>query len=259
MKTFNYCYGISLGNLTLQHSDNLSRTLQKADILAAEGQEVASMTLQTLKSLWSDANSKLFWTKATRMADKLEVSKLCLPRHKKVPRRLDDGSANTDFPATPEDHCRQWIWSSHASPIDLINQGLEHTRMSRNYILLKPANNVNCETELEFVTHFYGTDLNPQLLKSQLAVLSTNFKERAPANSHVVLSEVIDFFKTCTPAQQELLSEVCKLLRPLLVMHATNATSERSFSALRRIKSFLHSTMTQQRTNHLWRCTSIES
>ena len=51
MKTFNYCYGISLGNLTLQHSDNLSRTLQKADILAAEGQEVASMTLQTLKSL----------------------------------------------------------------------------------------------------------------------------------------------------------------------------------------------------------------
>ena len=142
--------------------------------------------------------------------------------------------------------------------------------MSRNYFLSLPI--TNCETEHEFVTHFYGTDLNPQthrqlkdrrypqLLKTQLTVvLSTPFKERAPANSHVVLSEVIDFFKTCTPAQQELLSEVCKLLRPLLVMHATNATSERSFSALRRIKSFLHSTMTQQRTNHLWRCTSIES
>lgn len=89
-KTFNYFYEISLGNLILQHSDNLSRTLQKVDILAAEGQEVASMTLQTLKSLRSDANFKLFWTKVTRLADKIEVSKLCLPRHKKVPRRLDD-------------------------------------------------------------------------------------------------------------------------------------------------------------------------
>ena len=34
-------------------------------------------------------------------------------------------------------------------------------------------------------------------------------------------------------------------------MSATNATSERSFSALRRIKSYLRSTMHQQRLNHL--------
>jgi len=34
-------------------------------------------------------------------------------------------------------------------------------------------------------------------------------------------------------------------------MPATNATSERSFSALRRIKSYLCSTMSQQRLNNL--------
>ena len=86
MKIFHYFYGISLGNLILQHSDNPSCTLQKAGISAAEGEEVASMTLQTLKSLRSDANFKLYWTKVTRMAEKLEVSKPCLPRHKKVSR-----------------------------------------------------------------------------------------------------------------------------------------------------------------------------
>ena len=37
----------------------------------------------------------------------------------------------------------------------------------------------------------------------------------------------------------------------LLVMPATNAESERSFSAVRRIKSYLRSTMSQQRLNHL--------
>ena len=34
-------------------------------------------------------------------------------------------------------------------------------------------------------------------------------------------------------------------------MPATNATSERSFSALRRVKNYLRSTMTQQRLNNL--------
>ena len=34
-------------------------------------------------------------------------------------------------------------------------------------------------------------------------------------------------------------------------MPATNATSERSFSALRKLKTYLHSSMSQQRLNHL--------
>jgi hypothetical protein len=37
----------------------------------------------------------------------------------------------------------------------------------------------------------------------------------------------------------------------VLVMPATNATSERSFSALRRVKSYLRSTMLQERLNYL--------
>ena len=39
-----------------------------------------------------------------------------------------------------------------------------------------------------------------------------------------------------------LLSEVTKLRKLLLVLHATNATSERSFSAMKRIKTYLTST-----------------
>ena len=60
MKTFDYFYGVSLRNPILQHSDNLNHTLQKADISGAEGQEVATMSLQTIKSLRSNPNFKLF-------------------------------------------------------------------------------------------------------------------------------------------------------------------------------------------------------
>ena len=49
-------------------------------------------------------------------------------------------------------------------------------------------------------------------------------------------------------ASEALISEVETLV---LVMPGTNATSERTFSALRRVKTYLRATMTQQRLNHL--------
>ena len=107
MKTFSYLFGIVLGDLILQHSDNLSCTLQKVDISATQGQEVTSMTVQTLISLRSDNNYKLFWEKISHLAEKLEVSEPALPRQRKVPKRLDDGKAAHEYPATAEEHFRQ--------------------------------------------------------------------------------------------------------------------------------------------------------
>jgi len=46
-------------------------------------------------------------------------------------------------------------------------------------------------------------------------------------------------------------SEVVKVVQLILVMPATNAVTERSFSTMRRIKSYLRSTMRQDRLNHL--------
>ena len=46
-------------------------------------------------------------------------------------------------------------------------------------------------------------------------------------------------------------SGVWSILQLLLVLPATNATSERSYSALRRVKTYLRSTMTQERLNNL--------
>ena len=69
-------------------------------------------------------------------------------------------------------------------------------------------------------------------------------------SQNVTLSDVIEFFKGKSTIQQEFLSQVW-LLRLLLAMPATNASSEHSFSALRRIKTYLCSTMTQARLNYI--------
>ena len=54
MRKFNFFFGVSLGLLILRHSDNLSRTLQRGDMSAAEGQEVMHSTLTTLQSIQDD-------------------------------------------------------------------------------------------------------------------------------------------------------------------------------------------------------------
>ncbi|KAK5863147.1 hypothetical protein PBY51_000198 [Eleginops maclovinus] len=47
------------------------------------------------------------------------------------------------------------------------------------------------------------------------------------------------------------LSEVCKLLRLMLTIPATSTSAERSFSCLKRIKTFLRNSCAQERLSHL--------
>lgn len=50
---------------------------------------------------------------------------------------------------------------------------------------------------------------------------------------------------------KSLLSQVMRLTKLVLVATATNVTSERAFSAMRRAKSYLQSTIGQQRLNNI--------
>ena len=64
------------------------------------------------------------------------------------------------------------------------------------------------------------------------------------------ISTVCQLFETCK-FPKTMLEEVHKLLRLYLSIPMTSATAERIFSTLRRLKSYLRSTMTQKRLNHL--------
>ena len=47
MRSFNFFFGVLLGELILRHSDNLSRALQGSHVSAAEGQKITKMTVKT--------------------------------------------------------------------------------------------------------------------------------------------------------------------------------------------------------------------
>ena len=67
----------------------------------------------------------------------------------------------------------------------------------------------------------------------------------------LTIPAITEVLSKLSVAEQSAFSQVWTVMKLLLVMPATNATSERSFSALRRVKSYLRSTMAQSRLNNL--------
>ena len=67
--------------------------------------------------------------------------------------------------------------------------------------------------------------------------------------SSTTLQDVVAYMKTFSTAELAIYSEVITLLKLILVNPSTNAVSERTFSAMRRIKTYLRSTMSQSRLN----------
>ena len=63
--------------------------------------------------------------------------------------------------------------------------------------------------------------------------------------------EATSLFPSLPPKCRRLFPHVEQLLRLLLLLPVSSASSERSFSGLRRLKSWLRTTMTQQRLNHI--------
>ena len=122
MQTFDFFYGLNLCILVLSHSNNLSSTLQNPDLCAAEAQNVAKLTINTLATLRSDQDASLFYSKILKIAqDNPVVGDPKLPRKRKVPRKIDHGRAAAEHHTDPETFYRQIYYET----VDLITSRIK--------------------------------------------------------------------------------------------------------------------------------------
>ena len=91
---------------------------------------------------------------------------------------------------------------------------------------------------MDVVTHVFNGYSDVQSLRAQLQIVRVKFCAEVSNGSHVTLSDVREFIIGLGDAIS-FISEVVNLVKLILVLHATNATSEWCFSALRRVKTFL--------------------
>ena len=255
MSQFNVLFGLKLAERILKITDNLSRTLQKQSMSAAQAQELAEMTINTLKSIRTDEAFDLFFQLVEQLRESTDdhVEQPSLPQKRKVPQHLEIGDGDGYHSPTIQQHYRQQYFEA----IDLAYTSIQNCFNQPGYaiyfnldgLLLKVANQQDYSTELHKVVTFYGSDFNQSELSTQLQILGTKFTKEDQADT--TLEEILTFLRSLSKGQRAFFRQVCFLASLVLVMPATNAVNERSFSTMRRIKSYLRSTMGQARLNHL--------
>ena len=95
---------------------------------------------------------------------------------------------------------------------------------------------------LKSVAELYQSDLHFEDVKVQLTTLSLQLPDSNPS-----FSDILEYLLTLSQPARIIYSEVVTLMKLLLVMLESNAKRERSLSALRRVKTYLSTTMTQER------------
>ena len=227
--------------MVLKHSDNLSCTLQHKSMSAMEGHEIAVMTIATLKSLCNDTSFDLLWDKVNLMASKLNVDEPQLPRIRKKPKRFNDGKSDGDFHADPKALYRQGYYEVIDFIIAAIQERFDQPGYKKyqqlEVLLIKAMKQKKLEDDLNGICSLYGDDFKNGLLEAQLITFELHYQQvlkekNEPLKNDMSIFDVKDYFTSLSQGQQSLLSEVKKVLQLVLVMPATNATSERSFSAL---------------------------
>ncbi len=245
MEKFDFFFGIELGRKVLNMADNLSRSLQAATLSACGGQQLVKTTLATFQAIRTDECFSLFWEYLEVRRSSGDISPPTLPRARKVPRRYEVGVSTPVHPNTTQDHYKaiyfQVIDLAMAAITDRFNQ--RGFQMLQTLETLLTAEQPQRADLIKEVASFYVADLsNPDRLQVQLNALHTQ-----TAGSD--LDTIVAYLTSLGGIEKEYYSEVFKLVKLILVMPATNAVSERSFSALRRVKTWLRTTSQQVRLN----------
>ena len=204
---------------------------------------------KTLESIRNDESFDLFWEKVLTHAKRLDMNEPTLPRKSSQPRSMQNyfghGNGKEAVQTCPKNFYRKHCFEAFDTMINWIESRFDQEDLKMyaflEQVLLKAAKHDEYEEELKEVIQFYKE--GESLLRSQLLTFFINFQSTTEKDASITLSAVCTYLQNLSPDTKSLLSQVIRLAKLVLVAAAANATSERSFSAMRRAKSYLESTM----------------
>ena len=115
-------------------------------------------------------------------------------------------------------------------------------------MFLKSFKKQGVTDELKTVEKHFKNDYDEESFIAELQLLPTIFEEECPP---INLEDVVKVIKSFAPEKRKLIQNVVTVIKIILTNGAISATPERSFSMLRRIKTWLRSRMSQKRLNSL--------
>ena len=253
--TFQTYFALNLGVAVFSRAENLSRLLQKKKTNATVAKSAADVLYENLQHMRSDHQFALFWERTTTNAKTSGVEEPKLPRHRKPPRRIDSGADSTMY-NEPVDYFRSIYCHFIDYAIGCITARFDQPGfgiyMKAERLVLDAFHGKLTEsafpTAFEEVTQHFVGDIDAARLKIQLQMLSSS-----PSIIDATIVNIDEMIQKLMSHGDgmHIFTEVSNLIRLCLTIPVSSATAERSFSALRRLKTFTRSTMKASRLTHL--------
>ena len=184
------------------------------------------------------------------LCKKINIDEPILPRQRRAPGRLDDGAPPHQFTSTAD-----FYWPLYFEVFYIALQALDKrfksdtlNRIARaESLLTNGIPHADNGSVLNEIISFYGNDIHAERLRLHINMLHDIIQQR---QLHIgCLQDIVKLIKT-DQAISETLTELHKFVLLLLTVPISTCTPERSFSALRYLKTYLRTTMSQERLNH---------
>ncbi|XP_034252952.1 uncharacterized protein LOC117652274 [Thrips palmi] len=251
---FSTVLSIKLALLICEPAEQLARALQSTGYTATGAKQAAQALWDTYNAMGEEEFDQAWReTEARNATCNMDLEMPTAPRRRAPPRRLGEvGNAAPVESLSPRTVLRQKfiaVLDRVKNELDRrFNQpGMAHLIKLENVLLQKkPLDSVD---DLKHELGVHADDFDCDLLFTQLKIA----KLVVPGTVKTV-REYAAVLRDLPQVSREMINQVELLVILLLVVPATSATCERSFSALRRIKNYLRATMTQKRLTHLMMC-----
>lgn len=244
MEKGEFYLGLLMSKNLFHAGETLSKLLQDPKSTVSGGIEAATLTITRLLDQRSEEKFNELWGNMNDKLKEFSLEEPILPRFRKKPKRYDNNHAPLTF-STPKDR----LWHIYQEGITLMCEeigkrfdqpGLKMYEKLETVLLKTPSENA---LNIAEVCNFYEWD--SESLTSELSVLRNwGTLDWSSTNSFVL------GFKSLKKESRMLLPTLSDLIKHLLVIPCSSAGAERSFSRVRRVKSYLRSTMGQARLNH---------
>ena len=112
-----------------------------------------------------------------------------LPRKRKRPPRYEVGNAKAEVRTTEEDQYRQIYYQAIDTIVGTIRDRFDqegYKTLDLENLLSKAIRNESFEQKFDFVTNFYGADLNTANLRTQLETLKVNLPAGVSGSKDII-------------------------------------------------------------------------
>lgn len=246
MEEFEFYFLLTVTIVIMERVEILNSELQKCELSINESHDKIRMVTKSLEQIrLSDDRFDAAWRKAVEGAKDLDLDIPKIPRVRRPSTRLDTASTSHAF-TTPANFYKKMYIEILDNVLASMRDRFE-SEVSKRLVHFEKFI-IGTECNAEPISSFYKDDLDADQLRTHHQLFLDILRSRKVVMKS--LKEVVEYLKN-NPNVSDLVPELIKLIRLILTIPSSSCTAERSFSALRRLKTWLRATMSQVRLNNL--------